>query len=535
MGVRISRPLKYSNRFGKQQAAHGGMFQLHQIAYADRAIQGDHIRAFVELITNCDDAYNKMTSSNHAQRGAIEISVSKEADYPYLTIHDKAIGMNSERMDEALGSYTSATSEDTDRGYFGRGLKDGILALGEGEVESIVDNTLHRAWLGIRHGSPYYEAQEPVSVSQDNLARRSVNSGTTVRIKVTRPDVALPTYDNLVERIPLHFMLRNILSNPARDIILTELSPEGEVLQQEHLSYRYPPARLVLDNSLSLSRLDIPYRIIIYEADHSLSMPSEVGPYAEAGILITDGNAIFDNTLGRFDAHPDANVFFGQFVCPYINELMRNNEAIVQATRVGLDWTHEVARELRLTLEERLEPLVQDRTRRGIATRRAQGEKSLRARLMEVLAKLNQIANTELSTLPTVQGMKSEDTSQEQSDIFHQIVFDNSNRDSPRALYDRQSRYIIISTTHPSIAQYISDGAENGIESPQGQVMLAELVLQTFSREIASMQANSGAIERNEQTIQVQALHLQDLYSNQIHAILVDRRYRLDGIPRMES
>ena len=55
MAVRVSRPLTYSNRFGKQQATHGGMFQLHQIAFADRAIQGDPIRALVELITNCDE------------------------------------------------------------------------------------------------------------------------------------------------------------------------------------------------------------------------------------------------------------------------------------------------------------------------------------------------------------------------------------------------------------------------------------------------------------------------------------------------
>ncbi len=532
MGVRVSRTLMYSDRFGKQQATYGGMFQLHQITYADRAIQGDPIRALVELITNCDDAYNKKASNGQTEPGIIKISVSKGSDYPYLTIHDKSIGMSGERMDEALGSYTSATSVGTDRGYFGRGLKDGILALGEGEVESIVDNTLHKAWLGIRNGFPYYEAQDPIPVE----GKRTTGSSTTVRIKVNRPDVTLPTYRDLSEQIPLHFMLRNILSNPARKIILTELSPEGEMLQQKHLSYRHPPSRLVLDNSLYLSKLDIPYRIIVYKADHSLLTPREAGPYAEAGILISDGNAIFDNILGRFDTHPDANVFFGKFICPHLNELMRNNEAIVQATRQGLVWTHEVARELRLTLDERLEPLIHDWARQTVVPRRTQGRESLQARLKEALAELNQIANGELSASPAAaQGSRADDTSLRQSDVFHQIVFDDSNQDNPRARFDRQSCDIIISTAHPSIAHYISGDAQDGIESPQGQVILAELVLEVFSRELASLQADSGAVERNEHALQTQTLHLQDLYSNRIHAILVERKYRLRSILQTEG
>ena len=67
---------------------------------------------------------------------------------------DFAEGMDSETMDDALGVYAEDTSGFSSgqpvRGYFGRGIKDSILGLGEGRVSGIVDSRMHLAWLGIR-------------------------------------------------------------------------------------------------------------------------------------------------------------------------------------------------------------------------------------------------------------------------------------------------------------------------------------------------------------------------------------------------
>ena len=241
MAFRVSRPLTYSNRFGEQQSASGGLFQLHQITFADNAIQGDPIRALVELITNCDDAYNKLPPELARDSCPIEISVCETGSVSYLTISDRAVGMDSSRMDLALGSYTSATSTGADRGYFGRGLKDGILALGDGEVVSVMNGAVHRAWLGIRGGQPYYEAQHPTDTPpMDGGA--PAPGGTTVRIHVNRPDVLPPTFRNLERQIPYHFMLRGILSNPSRHIFLSEVAPDGEVIRRKRLRYEFPPA-----------------------------------------------------------------------------------------------------------------------------------------------------------------------------------------------------------------------------------------------------------------------------------------------------
>ncbi len=503
MVVRVSRPLTYSNRFGEQQSASGGLFQLHQITFADNAIQGDPIRALVELITNCDDAYNKLPPESGRETHPIEISVCETGSAPYLTISDRAVGMDAPRMDQALGSYTSATSTGADRGYFGRGLKDGILALGDGEVESVSNGSVHRAWLGIRGGQPYYEAQHPTDTPRAGDGAPPP-SGTTVRIHVNRPDVLPPTFRNLERQIPYHFMLRGILSNPARHIYLSEVAPDGEVVRRKRLRYAFPDGRLVLDNSLLLRRLDIPYRVIVYESGRPLSTPRQSGPYAESGILITDGNAILDNTLGMFDSDPDAAMLFGRLECPHLNKLMRDNEPIVQATRHGLMWDHEVARELRLTLDERLEPLVRNIARQAVSLRSTRDAETAAERLARAVEAINEIARGEAGTI---------------APVFDRIAFVHAGANAGRVRYDAHLSTIEVNTGHPAVAPYLASAPRRGVPSGQGQALLAELVLEAVCAAIA------GRIRSPED-----ATRLRDAHAERVHAALVEPRHRVDGL-----
>jgi hypothetical protein len=61
MTTRISRPMDYAGRFGRQQA--------------DQAIKRDVIRALVELITNSDDSYRRLESRGKEVDGRITIEV----------------------------------------------------------------------------------------------------------------------------------------------------------------------------------------------------------------------------------------------------------------------------------------------------------------------------------------------------------------------------------------------------------------------------------------------------------------------------
>lgn len=139
MKTKVSRPLDYHGRHALQQA--------------DQAIKKDVVRALVELITNSDDSYRKQEVRNQHVDGRIIVRIQPKRNSPTtIVIQDFAQGMDSDALDRAVGTYADETSGfltgEPVRGYFGRGLKDAILGLGEGLVTSNVDSWAYEAWLG---------------------------------------------------------------------------------------------------------------------------------------------------------------------------------------------------------------------------------------------------------------------------------------------------------------------------------------------------------------------------------------------------
>ena len=61
---------------------------------------------------------------------------------------------------------------------------------------------------------------------------------------------------------------------------------------------------------------------------------------AQAGLLIKGQNAIYDNTLMKFDADVNAQRFYGVVTCRYLDDLLRQDHPILLATREGLDGSH---------------------------------------------------------------------------------------------------------------------------------------------------------------------------------------------------
>jgi hypothetical protein len=111
----------------------------------------------VELITNCDDSYRRLEDEGIEASGKIEIVVTREKGgvCKFLVVKDYAEGMTRQELEKAVrfGGETSGFEKGrTVRGLFGRGLKEAIISLGEGEVYTIQNNTLSAAriwWDGV--------------------------------------------------------------------------------------------------------------------------------------------------------------------------------------------------------------------------------------------------------------------------------------------------------------------------------------------------------------------------------------------------
>ena len=111
------------------------------------------IDGIVELITNSDDSYKRL-EEGHEVSGKIEIYVNREKGgiCKNLRVKDWAEGMTSQELESAItfGGETSGFHKGRSvRGFFGRGLKETIIALGEGEIKTVKNGKLTKTklWL----------------------------------------------------------------------------------------------------------------------------------------------------------------------------------------------------------------------------------------------------------------------------------------------------------------------------------------------------------------------------------------------------
>ncbi len=107
-----------------------GMIELTERAFeqdAELAMGADPTRAIIELVTNSDDAYTRLTGKRKGQI-RIEVERKRKTGPSLITVLDRAGGMTVQQMQDRLakeGARTSGFEEIPDvRGLLGRGAKD---------------------------------------------------------------------------------------------------------------------------------------------------------------------------------------------------------------------------------------------------------------------------------------------------------------------------------------------------------------------------------------------------------------------------
>jgi len=116
----------------------------HTMRRIKTAIQGNVIRAIVELITNCDDSYRRMEDENKSVDEMIEILYQKDSYSGLFAIRDYAAGMSIDDVRDGLTRYGAATSGMQEgksaRGYFGQGAKDALASMIDGKICTFKNN-----------------------------------------------------------------------------------------------------------------------------------------------------------------------------------------------------------------------------------------------------------------------------------------------------------------------------------------------------------------------------------------------------------
>jgi len=363
--------------------------------------------AIVELVTNSDDSYKRLEKDDIADKGEIRICVRrlKGSKCERLEVIDFAEGMNKEKLEKALifaGEASGFEEGKSVRGLFGRGLKEAIIALGKGEIYSIKDNKLSIAevWIDKRTNKPkrrlIEKAYTPTKEEREEIGITEGN-GTTVRIIVTNDKIKCPELKTFLPQITNHYALRDINSATNRKVIL-----EFESTAKRFMTISYEAPRVkekIVDQSIKLPGYGDNIELRIYESDKELESPYN-NPFASAGLLIKTTGAILDNQLFKYQSERAGCFFFGELSWPNLAERLREGESLLDLNRVGIEWRQEVCQVLKSTIEQILEPFIEEKKKQLEVKPGAPTSEKMNKLNKEVCSLLNRLAKKHFSDTP---------------------------------------------------------------------------------------------------------------------------------------
>ena len=339
---------------------------------ASNAMKGDIVRALIELITNSDDAYGD------DPRGKIRIDVEHRRSAPWeIRVRDRARGMRKARMATAIGDIGLRTSGFEEggrvRGNLGRGAKD-LAAFGPVTFESICDGFCSTMTL-----EPDGSFDDPVErkATEEDRQRLGIprGSGTIVSLKVD-DHFRCPQHRKLLERLSKHYQLRDINSDPRRELSLIDLN-NGTT---DGIRYGLPSLAEVTTTELPVPGYQAATVSLTIFRLPERGENSSNDPGRPEGLLIKGRRAIYENTLLSFEGNPHAHWFTGSITCDYIDDLARayddaaaaggehgpdNPMPLISRSRDGLEHEHPFYKQLVSAVEPALAALVKEEERKA--------------------------------------------------------------------------------------------------------------------------------------------------------------------------
>lgn len=286
-----------------------------------RAMKGKIERGLVELIRNSDDSYRDLEEQNIKVAGKIRIEIERRKKGPSLVIvRDRAMGMSREELYYKLGGLGKRTSKFREgkarHGLFGRGGRD-VVAFGTVHYESIKDGEYNEMVISPSLKCCFVNSS-PVRIDEDIRKKLGIpkGNGTVVTIEVGS-QFPIPHHETLVRDFSRYYSLRDVFSNPDRDVVLVDLIRDRE----DRLSYTYPEGNIVTDEWFQVPNYpEAKAHLVIRQ--HSTPFERDYSPCRE-GILVKSAAAIHQCTYFGLETEPLAWKFSGELYCEFIDKLIR--------------------------------------------------------------------------------------------------------------------------------------------------------------------------------------------------------------------
>lgn len=362
----------------------------------------------VELVTNSDDSFSKLEFDNvKTSSPKINVYVSRKTGGKcnHIIISDNASGMSKNELIKAIqfGGATSGFLEGKKvRGFFGRGLKEAIIALGEGKIITRKNDEISAVKIWVKgkgfHQKVVYD--DSTNYSQDELVKWGLdkNDGTIIDIAGIGASFKIPDYKVFKSQIETHYALRDILSRENRNVLLMFYSErkKGTTFQTK-LQFNEPKGKTVFQEKIKIKNHKV--KLIIKESPEQLTTPY-YNPFGLAGILVKSEGAILENTLFGHEKSEGARYFFGKLIDSGIATRLRAGEALINPNRIGLDWKAQYLSSLKNKVEEVFKIFVEKKQKelesKEATVQLTEKDKKFQDELCKLL---NDLAKKELSDL----------------------------------------------------------------------------------------------------------------------------------------
>lgn len=357
--------------------------------------------AIVELVTNSDDSYKRLEKKGVKKSGKIEVSITrfKGGRCEAIEIRDYAEGMDRGILEKAVtfGEDSSGfEAGESVRGLFGRGLKEAILSLGQGDIYTFQEGKIEavRIWWDKRKQAKF--AYLEVSTEEKESLKLQENTGTIIKISNIKEKFKIPDYRTFEKQFIQHYALRDINSDLSRSITLHFHSPQTPSNLSYSTPIKYPPpdSEEIVAKSFRLPEYGDQVFIRILESPEALEPP----PMGPAGFLIKTEGAILDNQLFKYQNESAGLYFFGEVFCKGIAAKVREGDfGLINISRAGLNWRDDYCKTLQQEIEKKLSPYI-ERKKQELEEKNPVEIPSSRKKLLNDLQQLlNKLAKNELS------------------------------------------------------------------------------------------------------------------------------------------
>jgi len=433
----------------------------HTVRRIKTAMQGNAIRALVELITNADDSYIRLEDEKITHRGVIEILYKKEGHCGQFAVRDHAEGMSIDDIRNSFKRYGAATSGMKKgkrvRGYFGQGAKDALAGMVSGKICSFKDDVFVECRIFIEDEKPIYEIDDPIHATTELRTRHKIDGNGTFACFEADPKKTgiVPRLNTVHEELANNYLLRKIMTNNRRKVFLSDENSG----KSRPLRYQMPPGKEILVDDFTVSYDnygDFPIHISIWRAERELR---QTGDDRDGGLLLVDDETtVLGISLFKYDNEPLAAHFFGEVRIGRFRELLEREETVLSEERDGLITRHPFCQKLIPEIEKRIEVKVkEERLRKQKEDQNKLGHEET-SRYKKAFSILNEIAEVEAQAVINL-GQKPTDQIEEPPNGFCLYPSSAQITVGKRYAFDlrlntriiRQGSVIKSSCTHPKL------------------------------------------------------------------------------------